>query len=54
MCLLPICYVIRQFGFITSNQARISAFCMLNQAYQDTPSNGGLAADKAASSLSLA
>jgi len=27
---------------------------MLNQAYQDTPSDGGLAADKAASSFSLA
>ena len=54
MCLLPICYVLRQFGFNTGNQARISAFCMLNQAYQDTPSDGGLAADKAASSFSLA
>jgi hypothetical protein len=54
MCLLPICYVIRQFGFITSNQARISAFGMNIRHTKDTPSNGGLAADKAASSLSLA
>jgi hypothetical protein len=53
MCPSPFCYVLRQFGFNTDNQARISAFCMLNQAYQDTPSDGGLAADKAASSLSL-
>jgi len=54
MCLLPICYVIRQFGFITSNQARISAFGMNIRHTKDTASNAGLAADKAASSLSLA
>jgi len=54
MCLLPICYVLRQSVFNTGNQARISAILHDYQACRDTPSDGGLAADKAASSFSHA